>query len=90
MKKKGVISFEDIPGDHVFSVDLEKEDCIIVKNTGVEGVKGMSIFDSSKWPIKSRRLSTRAGDRGLEASPRNISATACGGLGQNLGASEFY
>ena len=48
MKKKGVISLEDIPGDHVFSVDLEKEDGIIVKNTGVEGVKGMSLFDSSK------------------------------------------
>ena len=69
MKKKGAISFEGIPGDHVFSVDIlwkrayfvegssgvkictvdnEQEDCIIVKNTGVEGVKGMSIFDSSK------------------------------------------
>ena len=69
MKKKGAISFEGIPGDHVFSVDIfwkrayfvegssgvefctvdnEQEDCIIVKDTGVEGVKGMSIFDSSK------------------------------------------
>ena len=30
------------------NVDNEQEDCIIVKNTGVEGVKGMSFFDSSK------------------------------------------
>ena len=69
MRKKGAISFEGIPGDHVCSIDFfwkrahivegsseveycnvdnEQEDCIIVKNTGVEGVKGMSIFDSYK------------------------------------------
>ena len=36
VKKQGVNSFEDIPGDHIFSVDLEKEDCSIVKNIAVE------------------------------------------------------
>ena len=30
------------------TIDNKQEDCIIVKDTGVEGVKGMSIFDSSK------------------------------------------
>ena len=69
MKKKGAISFEGIPGDHVFSIDIlwkrayfvegssgvefctidnEQEDCIIVKNTGVESVKGMFLANSSK------------------------------------------
>ena len=65
-----VISFEDIPGDHVYIVDIfgkrlayfvegtsevehcnvvnEKDDGIIIKDIGVEGVKGMSFFDSSK------------------------------------------
>ena len=38
VEKKGVNSFEDILGDHVLSVDLEKEDCGIVKITGVESV----------------------------------------------------
>ena len=47
-EEEGCHSFEDIPGDHVFGIDLEKEDCIIVKNTGVKSVKGMSLSNSSK------------------------------------------
>ena len=57
--KKGAISFVGFPGDLVFSVDnlwrrayfvegSSEVGCIIVKNIGVESVKGMSIFDSSK------------------------------------------
>ena len=69
VKKKGAISFEGIPGDHVCSVDIfwkrayfvegssgvefctvdnEQVDCIIVKDTEVESVKGMSLSNSSK------------------------------------------
>ena len=39
---------EGSSGVEICTVDNEQEDCIIIKNTGVEGVKGMSIFDSSK------------------------------------------
>ena len=59
-EEKGAISFEGIPGDHVFSVDIVwkrayfvegssgVEVCIIVKSTGVESVKGMFLANSSK------------------------------------------
>ena len=39
---------EGSSGVEICSIDNEQEDFIIVKNTGVEGVKGMSFFDSSK------------------------------------------
>ena len=39
---------EGSSGVEFCNVDNEQEDCIIVKDTGVGSVKGMSIFDSSK------------------------------------------
>ena len=35
-EEEGCHSFEDILGDHVLSVDLEKEDCSIVENIAME------------------------------------------------------
>ena len=39
---------EGFSGVEYFTIGNELEDCIIVKDTGVESVKGMSLFNSSK------------------------------------------
>ena len=57
----------------IFSVVIftdGNEHCNYIEDTGVESVKGMSMFDSLLVILKFRRLSTRAVDQGLEASPR--------------------
>ena len=39
---------EGFSGVEYFTLGYEQEDCIIVKDTGVESVKGMLMFNSSK------------------------------------------
>ena len=46
--EEGAYFVEGSSGVKLCTVDNEQKDCVSVKDTGVEGVKGMSFFDSSK------------------------------------------
>ena len=45
---RGAYFVEGSSGVEYCTVGNEQEDCYFVKDTGVESVKGMSMFDSSK------------------------------------------
>ena len=105
VRKKGSISFEGFPGDHVFnfdiswkrgyfveassgveffSVDLEKEDCIIVENIGVESVKVCLLANSLSDPPSADAL--RLGWRlGVGNFPKEDPSNSRGGFGSEPG-----
>ena len=65
---------EGFSGVEFFTVGNEQKTAIF-EDTGVGSVLGMSIFDSPLVILKSRRLSTRAADRGSRSFPNKVSAT---------------
>ena len=72
---------EGSSGVEICTVDNEQEDCIFIKNTGVESVKVCLCPIPLSDPPSSDAHRFELVIRALEASPKKIPVTACGGLG---------